>query len=78
MLTTLTKDISISKDIDLKDIASKLNGKSLADVAFVIKEAALNSGKVGLDEISNQAIIDAVNTLPKNKKEEKLGLENNE
>lgn len=73
LLTTLTKDISISKDIDLKDIASKLNGKSLADVAFVIKEAALNSGKAGLDEISNQAIIDAVNTLPKKQERRKIG-----
>lgn len=73
MLTTLTKDISISKDIDLKDIASKLNGKSLADVAFVIKEAALNSGKAGLDEISNQAIIDAIDTLPKKQEKRKIG-----
>lgn len=73
LLTTLTKDISISKDIDLKDIASKLNGKSLADVAFVIKEAALNSGKAGLDEISNQAIIDAIDTLPKKQEKRKIG-----
>lgn len=73
LLTALTKDISISKDIDLKDIASKLNGKSLADVAFVIKEAALNSGKAGLDEISNQAIIDAIDTLPKKQEKRKIG-----
>lgn len=45
----------------------------MADVAFVIKEAALNSGKVGLDEISNQAIIDAVNTLPKKQERRKIG-----
>lgn len=73
LLEFLLAKISVSKEIDISVIASKLVGKSLADVSFVIKEAALISGKMGLDEISSEAIDEAIQILPKKEERIKLG-----
>lgn len=73
LLTNLTKDISLSKDVLLSDIAKKLSGKTLADVAFVIKEAGLISGKNGDNEISNASINLAIESLPKEQKKRRIG-----
>ena len=73
LLEFLLAKISVSKEIDISVIASKLVGKSLADVSFVIKEAALISGKMGLDEIISEAIDEAIQILPKKEERIKLG-----
>ena len=73
LLNVLLKDISISKDINVKDIASQLNGRALSDVSFIIKEAALNSGKAGLSEISKKSVQDAIDVLPRKQERKKFG-----
>jgi cell division protease FtsH len=73
LLKFLLSKISIANDINLSEIAKKLEGKSLADVNFVVKEAALISGNANLDKISNDSIQEAINALPKNKERKKIG-----
>lgn len=73
LLNSLLSKVSVSKDVDTNAIATKLEGKSLADVTFVIKEAALICGKLKLDEITNQAIIEAIDGLPQKQERRKMG-----
>ncbi|MBR2430691.1 ATP-binding protein [bacterium] len=73
LLNFLIKDISIEKGINTSELSKKLEGKTLADVNFVIKEAALISGKNGLDEVSLQSIDDAINSLPKKQERRRIG-----
>lgn len=73
LLKFLTKDISIEKGFDASELSKKLEGKTLADVNFIIKEAALISGKNGLDEISLQALEESINSLPKKQERRRIG-----
>lgn len=73
LLNFLIKDISVEKGINTSELSKKLEGKTLADVNFVIKEAALISGKNGLDEVSLQSIDDAINSLPKKQERRRIG-----
>ena len=73
LLKFLTKDISIEKGFDASELSKKLEGKTLADVNFIIKEAALISGKNGLDEISLQSLEESINSLPKKQERRRMG-----
>ena len=73
LLKFLTKDISIEKGFDASELSKKLEGKTLADVNFIIKEAALISGKNGLDEISLQSLDESINSLPKKQERRRIG-----
>ncbi len=73
LLKFLFKDVSVSKEINVSDISSKLQGKTLADVSFIVKEAALISGKAGLDEICLDAINEALGILPQKQERRKIG-----
>lgn len=73
LLYNITKNISLSKDIIILDIAKKLSGRTLADVAFVIKEAGLISGKNGDSEITLKSINSAIVSLPKEDAERRMG-----
>lgn len=73
LLYNITKNISLSKDIIILDIAKKLSGKTLADVAFVIKEAGLISGKNGDSEITLKSVNSAIVSLPKEDTERRMG-----
>lgn len=73
LLTNITKNISLASNINLPELADKLKGKTLADVAFVIKEAGLISGKNGDNEITLNAINTAVEALPKEQTQRRIG-----
>ncbi|MDR3293909.1 MAG: ATP-binding protein [Clostridiales bacterium] len=73
LLQNLVKNISLSGDVNLDELADKLIGKTLADVAFIVKEAGLISGKKGDDNISNASLLQAVDTMPKEKERGRLG-----
>ena len=73
LLYNITKNISLSKDIIILDIAKKLSGKTLADVVFVIKEAGLISGKNGDSEITLKSVNSAIVSLPKEHTERRMG-----
>ena len=73
LLNYLIKDICVEKGIDTAKLADKLVGKTLADVSFVMKEAALLSGKNGLEEISLESIENVINSLPKKQERRKIG-----
>lgn len=77
LLNNITQNISLAEDISLQDLANKLSGKSLADVAFVIKEAGLISGKNGDEEITLKAINFAVESLPKEAPKRRIGFNAN-
>lgn len=68
LLLNITKNISMEPDIDLRQFAAGLKGKTLADVSFVIKEAGLISGRNGFDEISVESLREAVAHLPREEK----------
>lgn len=68
LLLNITKNISMEPDIDLRQFAAGLKGKTLADVSFVIKEAGLLSGRKGFDKISVESLREAVAHLPREEK----------
>ena len=68
LLLNITKNISMEPDIDLRQFAAGLKGKTLADVSFVIKEAGLLSGRNGFDKISVESLREAVAHLPREEK----------
>lgn len=76
LLMNITRGIALSPDIDLVQLARELSGKTLADVAFVIKEAGLISGKNGDDMITADSVKNAVLTLPKQKERRRVGFTN--
>lgn len=76
LLKSLLKKVSTSDDINPEQVATKLEGKSLADVTFVMKEAALISGKAGHDKITSSSIQDAILGLPKEKERKPIGFGN--
>ena len=73
LLLSITKNIVLSADIDLKQLAAQLTGKTLADVTFIIREAGLISGKNGLDAITADSIQTAVSHLPKEEQRRRIG-----
>lgn len=73
LLEFLLKDISVEDGVDTLNLSEKLAGRTLADVSFIIKEAALISGKNGLEAISLDSIEQAVNSLPKKQERRKIG-----
>lgn len=73
LLKKITEKIVLSDEISLKDLSKTLAGKTLADVAFVIKEAGLISGRNGDDKITLSAINGAVESLPKEQKRRSIG-----
>ena len=73
LLKNITENISIANDISLSDLANQLSGKTLADVAFVIKEAGLISGKNGDEEITLKSINSAIESLPKEAPKRRIG-----
>lgn len=76
LLVNITKDIALSPDIDLSKLAAELAGKTLADVAFIIKEAGLISGKNGDSVITLDAVNSAVLALPKEQARRRIGFTN--
>ena len=68
LLLNITKNISLETDIDLQNLSSELKGKTLADVAFVIKEAGLISGKNGFNKIVYDTLKEAITHLPQEEK----------
>lgn len=73
LLVNITKNIALSPDIDLSKLATELAGKTLADVAFVIKEAGLISGKNGDNSITLTSISEAIDALPKEQARRRIG-----
>lgn len=78
LLGNITKNISLSSEVNLKELAEKLVGKTLADVAFVIKEAGLVSGLQGDDKITLKTINTAIDSLPKQDEKRRIGFFNEE
>ena len=76
LLANITKNIVLAPDINLLELAKKLVGKTLADVAFVIKEAGLISGRNGDNAITLNSINNAIDTLPKEQTQRRIGFTN--
>ena len=63
----------MEETVDLKVLSEKLNGKTLADVAFIVKEAGLLSGQSGSDYITNESLNKAIEMLPKEEVRRRIG-----
>ena len=73
LLLNITKRIVLEEAVDLKLLSEKLNGKSLADVTFIVKEAGLLSGQCGSDFITNESLNKAIEMLPKEEVKRRIG-----
>lgn len=73
LLLNVTKKIALEETVDLKVLSEKLNGKTLADVTFIVKEAGLLSGQSGSDYITNEALNKAIEMLPKEEVRRRIG-----
>lgn len=73
LLLNVTKKIALEETVDLKVLSEKLNGKTLADVTFIVKEAGLLSGQSGSDYITNEALNKAIEMLPKEEIRRRIG-----
>ncbi len=65
------KDLPISDDVDIDFIARQLQGRALSDVTFVIREAGRAAVKHDKSVIDQELFLEACDSLPKAKKEEK-------
>ena len=73
LLLNITKKIVLEGTVDLKLLSEKLNGKTLADVTFIVKEAGLLSGQCGSDFITNESLNKAIEMLPKEEVKWRIG-----
>lgn len=76
LLVNITKNIALAPDVDLNKLSTELSGKTLADVAFIIKEAGLISGKNGDSVITLNSVNNAVLALPKEQARRRIGFTN--
>lgn len=60
LLEKLVLNIPKKPDIDISTLSKKLMGRPLSDVAFVVKEGARLSARTGNDKLSQECLIQAV------------------
>jgi cell division protease FtsH len=65
LVDSLTSKLPKSDDLNLDKILDALTGKALSDTAFVIREAARLAAKEGKNELDQESIEEALNSLPK-------------
>jgi AAA+ superfamily predicted ATPase len=74
LLISILNKIPHEKDLNIKDIASKLEKRPLSDVAFAIKEACFYAVKNDIECLDYNIIINALKQLPPIKNDEiKIG-----
>ena len=71
LVLSIIDKIPHEKDIDIKNIALKLQKRPLSDVAFAIKEACFYAVKNNIECLNNDMIFNAINKLPPVRNEEK-------
>jgi len=64
LLTKLAGDLPCEDDIRLDTLASKLEGRPLSDVAFVIREAARLAARAGKDRLGQDNLDQAAESTP--------------
>jgi AAA+ superfamily predicted ATPase len=64
LVISIIDKIPHEKDIDIKNIALKLQKRPLSDVAFAIKEACFYAVKNDIEYLNNEMILSAINQLP--------------
>lgn len=64
LLSKLTGDLPCEDGIQLDSMASKLEGRPLSDVAFVIREAARLAARSGKDKLGQDQLDNAVESTP--------------
>ncbi|MDD4767081.1 MAG: ATP-binding protein [Desulfotomaculaceae bacterium] len=64
LLTSLLSKVPSAKDLNIKDLSLKLEGRPLSDVAFLLREAGRLAVKHNKEEIDNVALTSAFALLP--------------
>lgn len=67
LLRHLFETLPVCDDIDYDGISSKLEGRAMSDVTYVVREAGRLAVRRNEDRISNSLLADAMELLPKKK-----------
>ncbi len=65
ILASLPKGV----DVDTKPLASKLAGRPLSDVAFVVREGARLAARAGRDRLDQESLLSALRAVPARERE---------
>jgi len=63
MLDAILRTLPLSTDVEPLEIAKRLDGRPLSDVAFVVREAARLAAREGLDVVEQSALVLATERL---------------
>ena len=66
-------ELPVEKDVSVKEIAKKLDGHPMSDIAFVLREAGRFAVKQRLKSISKECFEKALESLPKGETRRKIG-----
>ena len=69
LLDSLLGKLPKSDDLNLDQILDVLTGKPLSDAAFVIREAARLAARAGKNQLDQDSITTALDSLPENREE---------
>lgn len=73
LLLARFKELPVDDSVDAKAVANQLAEHPLSDVSFVLREAGRFAVKNNLENIDKKCFDDALNMLPKAKKQSKIG-----
>ena len=64
LLTKLVNDVPCENDIDVAQLAKRLAGRPLSDVAFAVREAARLAARAGRDKLDQSNLMLAIDGTP--------------
>lgn len=77
VLTDKLKKLPVDSDVNISEIATKLEGRPLSDVAFIVKEAGRIAAKQRLTSLNSDCLNQALTLLPEVKKTNRIGFKAN-
>lgn len=70
LLDKLVADLPCENDVNVKVLASKLAGRPLSDIAFVVREGARLAARAGSSKLNQESLMSALETTPPRDEEE--------
>lgn len=70
LLDKLVAELPCENDVNVKVLASKLAGRPLSDIAFVVREGARLAARAGSSKLNQESLMSALETTPPRDEEE--------